>query len=196
MLRSDISLYFIRHGQTDWNAEFRLQGQRDIPLNDSGRSQAVRNGRKLGEIITKPDHYDFVASPLSRASETMEIVRQEMGLPWRDFRTDPILKEINFGAWEGFTMDELSAREPDAVDALSADKWNSIAHGGESYSMLSDRALEWLRSVDRDSIIVSHGAFSRCVRGHILGLEQNIIIDLDVPQNSFFSIRQGRIDWY
>lgn len=196
MLRPDVSLYFIRHGQTDWNAELRLQGQRDIPLNDTGRGQAARNGRKLGETITKPDQYEFVASPLSRASETMEIIRQEMGLPPQGFRTDSILKEINFGAWEGFTMDELSAKAPDAVEARSADMWNSIAHGGESYSMLSERALEWLRSVDRDSVIVSHGAFSRCVRGHILGLEQNEIFDLDVPQTSFFSIRQGQIDWY
>lgn len=196
MLRPDVSLYFIRHGQTDWNAELRLQGQRDIPLNDTGRTQAARNGRKLGHIITQLDLYEFVASPLSRTRETMEIVRRQMDLPPQEFRTDPMLKEINYGDWEGFTMDELNAKKPDAVEARSADKWNSNAHGGESYAMLSDRALEWLRSVSRDSVIVSHGAFSRCVRGHILGLEQNEIIDLDVPQNSFFSIRQGQIDWY
>ncbi len=196
MLRPDVSLYFIRHGQTDWNAELRLQGQRDIPLNDTGRTQAARNGLKLGDIITQLDLYEFVASPLSRTRETMEIVRRQMDLPPQEFRTDPMLKEINYGDWEGFTMDELNAKKPDAVEARSADKWNSNAHGGESYAMLSDRALEWLRSVSRDSVIVSHGAFSRCVRGHILGLEQNEIIDLDVPQNSFFSIRQGQIDWY
>ena len=189
-------IYFIRHGQTDWNAEHRLQGQRDIPLNDTGRAQAARNGRKLSEILTRPDRYEFVASPLRRPLETMEIVRQEMGLPRQEFRIDPILKEINFGDWEGFTMEELSATAADAVEAWSADKWNSNAHGGESYSMLAARALEWLQSVKRDSVIVSHGAFSRCVRGHILGLAQNEIIDLDVPQNSFFSIRQGKIDWY
>ena len=196
MLRPDVSLYFIRHGQTDWNAELRLQGQRDIPINETGRAQAARNGRKLSETITQPDHYDFVASPLSRTRETMEILRQEMRLPPQGFRTDPILKEMNYGTWEGFTMNELSAKAPDAVEARSADKWNSNAHDGESYSMLSDRALKWLQSVDRDSVIVSHGAFSRCVRGHILRLEQNEILDLDVPQNSFFSIRQGQIDWY
>jgi len=196
MLRPDVSLYFIRHGQTDWNAALRLQGQRDIPLNDTGRGQAARNGRTLKEILTQPDLYEFVSSPLSRTRETMEIVRKQMDLPPLEFRTDPILKEINYGDWEGSTMEELSAKSPDAVSARSADKWNSNAHGGESYSMLSARALKWLQSVDRDSVIVSHGAFSRCVRGHILGLEKNDIVDLDVPQNSFFSIRQGQIDWY
>jgi probable phosphoglycerate mutase len=196
MLKSDISLYFIRHGQTDWNAERRYQGQRDISLNDTGRGQAARNGRKLGEIIEQLNQYEFVSSPLLRTRQTMEIVRQEMGLSPQDYRTDPILKEINYGSWEGFTMDELSEKIPEALEARSADKWGSNVYDGESYSMLSDRTLEWLRSVSRDSVIVSHGAFSRCVRGHILGLEQNEIFDLEVPQNSFFSIRQGQIDWY
>ncbi len=196
MLRSDVSLYFIRHGQTEWNAEGRYQGQRDIPLNDTGRGQAARNGRKLGEIITELDHYEFVSSPLLRTRQTMEIVRHEMGLPPQSYRTDPILKEINYGKWEGFTMDELSEKTPDDVEARDADKWGSNVYEGESYAMLSDRTLEWLKSVSRDSVIVSHGAFSRCVRGHILGLKQNEIIDLDVPQDSFFSIRQGQIDWY
>ena len=88
-------------------------------------------------------------------------------------------------------MEELNATAADAVKARSADKWNSNAHCGESYSMLSARALEWLGSVTRDSVIVSHGAFSRCVRGHILKLGQNETIDLDVPQDSFFSIRNA-----
>ncbi len=189
-------IYFIRHGQTDWNAELRLQGQRDIPLNDTGRSQAARNGRRLGEVISDPARFEFVASPLSRTRETMEIVRREMGLEVQDFRMDPILKEINYGDWEGFTMAELEAKDPNAVKTRSADKWNSNVHGGESYAMLSRRARDWLESVDRDSVIVSHGAFSRCLRGHILGLGRNDTIDLDVPQDRFFSIERGRIDWH
>ncbi|MDA7948423.1 MAG: histidine phosphatase family protein [Hyphomicrobiaceae bacterium] len=189
-------IYFIRHGQTDWNAERRLQGQRDIPLNDTGRSQAARNGLRLREIITQPADFEFVASPLSRTRETMEIVRREMGLGVENFRTDPALKEINYGNWEGFTMAELEATDPDAVKMRAADKWNSNVHGGESYAMLSERARNWFQSVDRDSVIVSHGAFSRCLRGHILGLEQREIINLEVPQDRFFSIRQGQIDWH
>ena len=189
-------IYFIRHGQTDWNAQRRLQGQRDIPLNDTGREQAARNGRRLGEVISEPAEFEFVASPLSRTRETMEIVRREMGLDVQGFRMDPILKEINYGDWEGFTMSELEASDPGAVKTRSADKWNSNVYGGESYAMLSKRAQDWLRSVDRDSVIVSHGAFSRCLRGHILGLEENDTIDLDVPQDRFFSIGKGRIDWH
>ena len=59
-------VYFVRHGQTDWNAEHRLQGQADVPLNALGRAQAERNGRRLAELIADPTGFDFVASPLYR----------------------------------------------------------------------------------------------------------------------------------
>lgn len=188
-------VYFIRHGQTDWNAEQRYQGQRDIPLNDTGRQQAARNGRKLGETITHPDKFEFVASPLSRTTETMEIVRREMGLPPQDFHKDPVLKEINYGDWEGSTLAELTVNTPDVVKARMADKWHSNVYRGESYAMLSERAAKWFDSVERDSVIVSHGAFSRCLRGHILKLGEDEIIDLEVPQDKVLVIENGSIHW-
>jgi probable phosphoglycerate mutase len=196
MLPPGLSIYFIRHGQTDWNAELRMQGQLDIPLNDTGRAQAARHGRVLHELIADPDQYDFIASPLARASETMEIVRREMGLPPNSFRTNPLLKEIHYGGWEGSTWDELRARDPEAIAARFTDPWNTVAPGGESFAMLSERVLTWLQSVDRDTIVAAHGAFSRCLRGHILGLSHEEIFDLEVPQDRFFSIRQGQIDWH
>ena len=81
MLAPGVTLYFIRHGETDWNAVQRYQGQTDIPLNDKGRAQAARNGRTLiSRLGPAAATLDYVASPLSRASETMAIVRREMGL--------------------------------------------------------------------------------------------------------------------
>ena len=101
-------IYMIRHGQTAWNAEGRLQGQKDIPLNDTGRSQAAGNGHALKGILgdTVSD-FDFVASPLGRTRETMEILRRAMGLPPLAYRTDPRLVEVSFGDWEGHTLAEL-----------------------------------------------------------------------------------------
>ena len=69
------TIYFIRHGETDWNAEARLQGQRDVPLNDLGRVQAEEAGRRLRELVGRPEDLDYVASPLGRARETMERLR-------------------------------------------------------------------------------------------------------------------------
>ena len=60
-------IYYIRHGQTDWNAEQRFQGQKDIPLNNTGREQARHNGKTLSGLLGKADGYEFISSPLSRA---------------------------------------------------------------------------------------------------------------------------------
>src|ERR1700730_17081630 len=92
-------LVFIRHGETDWNAEGRLQGQRDIPLNDTGRAQARRNGTAIKAAMPEAVGFDFVASPLSRSRETMEIVRTAMGLAPESYATDDRLKELTVGAW-------------------------------------------------------------------------------------------------
>ena len=96
------SLYFVRHGQTDWNAETRFQGTRDIPLNDIGRGQASRNGKALKDIVD-PSKVNFIASPLMRTRETMEIIRAEMELEPQAYQTDDRLKELSFGDWEGRT---------------------------------------------------------------------------------------------
>ena len=105
-------VYFVRHGQTDWNAEHRLQGQADIDLNALGRAQADRNGRKLRELIADPQAFDFVASPLRRTRETMELVARRDGTCRReDYRTDPRLVEVHFGDWQGHTFAELDAHD-------------------------------------------------------------------------------------
>ena len=76
-----MSLYLVRHGQTDWNAEARFQGQMDIDLNDLGREQARQNGIKLGRLLgSEISRFDFVASPMSRTRETMEVARAAVGL--------------------------------------------------------------------------------------------------------------------
>ena len=80
VLKPGITLYLIRHGETDWNKAQRYQGQRDIPLNDTGRAQAARNGAVLRRYLPDIETYDFVSSPLSRAIETMELLRGAMGL--------------------------------------------------------------------------------------------------------------------
>ncbi len=118
-------LIFIRHGQTDWNAESRMQGQKDIPLNANGESQATNNGALLKGYLEKegidPDTLDFVSSPLGRTRATMERVRAEMGLVPDTYRLEDQLKEITFGKWEGFTLEELAVNYPFLVEQRRAD---------------------------------------------------------------------------
>ena len=105
-------IYFVRHGQTDYNASKRIQGELEIPINAKGREQARRNGGLLAELIGDKGRFDFVASPFLRARQTMEIVRDAMGLPAQGYRTDDRLKEISFGEWAGLTWPEIEAPGP------------------------------------------------------------------------------------
>jgi probable phosphoglycerate mutase len=184
-------LIFIRHGETDWNAEGRLQGQRDIPLNDKGRRQARRNGVALADVFADAVSFDFVASPLGRARETMEIVRASLGLDPTSYRLDDRLKEISYGAWEGFTGEELAIHDPAGVAARDAGKWEFMPPGGESYRRVSDRVALWLAAVDRPTLVVAHGGVGRVLRARLLGVDPFESLSGIFPQDSVFHWRDG-----
>jgi broad specificity phosphatase PhoE len=160
-------LYFVRHGETDWNRERRLQGQHDIPLNPLGRSQAQRCGTLLRELLGKDGvgvaDYDYVSSPLGRARETMEIMRGVMGLDPSAYRTDARLMEMSFGRWEGFTYAELQTREAAALEARERDKWGFVLPGGESYAQLEKRVRVWYESIARATVASAHGGVCRAL---------------------------------
>ncbi|MFM9845661.1 MAG: histidine phosphatase family protein [Hyphomicrobiaceae bacterium] len=195
MLKDGVTLYFVRHGETDWNAIRRYQGQTDTPLNDKGRGQAARNGRMLRELLSGQTDLDFVASPLQRASETMSIIRREMGLVPDDFRREDRLKEINFGHWEGRIWDVLADEDPVAFKARTADPFNWCPIDGESYADLARRVETWLTTLQRDTVAVSHGGVSRVVRGHVLALDGAAIPLLEVPQDKVLVLRAGAQEW-
>src|SRR5690606_8874474 len=149
------------------------------PLNARGRLQAERNGRVLIERMPEAAGFDFVASPLERTRQTMEIARGAMGLDPSAYRLDPILKEITFGDWEGYTGPELEVRWPDQVLAREGDKWGFVPPLGESYEMLSRRIGGWLAGLERDTVVVSHGGVCRVLRGLLLGLGRDTTPNLD-----------------
>ena len=168
-LASGVTLYFIRHGETDWNVAQRYQGQSDIPLNDTGRGQAARNGRALFEQLKqRARSFDYVASPLSRTVETMQIMRHGLGLASDDFRRDARLMEHHFGHWEGQLWSELPSTDPEGFAARKADTWNWVPRGGESYAMLQTRVEQWLAEVTRDTVTVSHGNVGRLDRKSVV----------------------------
>jgi broad specificity phosphatase PhoE len=188
-------IYFLRHGQTDWNVQRRLQGHHDVPLNAVGRSQALRNGGVLAEMLSGESRFDFVSSPLLRARQTMEIVREAMGLPENGYRTDDRLQEIFFGAWGGLTMMEAQERDPDLYARRSADIWNVAPPEGEAFRDFYARVMDWLSEVKDDSIVVAHGGVSRCLRGHFLKLSPEEMMTLDVPQDKVLMIDGETLTW-
>lgn len=189
------TIYFIRHGETDWNKIGRLQGQTEIPINARGREQALRNGRLLAELAEEIEGCAFVASPLLRTCETMEIVLGALGRPADAFTTDERLKEINFGRWEGSSWKELKAADRIAYDARYKDPWNVAAPGGESYAELSARTSDWLQSLSRPTVVVSHGGISRCLRGLVLALPPTEVPHLPVPQDRIMLVDDGAVEW-
>lgn len=196
MLRAGVTLYFVRHGETDWNAALRYQGQTDIPLNEKGRRQAERNGAALARLLGgRATSLDYVASPLSRASETMRIVRRELGLEPDAFRRDDRLKEQHYGHWEGKLWSELPELDPEGFAAHNLDKWGWRPRGGESYAMLSDRISGWLASMETDAVVAAHGAVSRVLRGLVLGLDGPSVTSLEIPQDKIMVLKTGEMTW-
>ena len=164
-------IYFARHGQTDWNAERRLQGQHDIPLNSLGRIQAAQCGSILRGMFARDGiraaDLDYVSSPLGRARETMELMRGGLDLAPRDYRTDARLLEMSFGRWEGHTFAELKEREAAALAEREKNKWGFVLPDGESYEQLVVRVRDWYESVERDTVVAAHGGVCRALIAHL-----------------------------
>lgn len=194
-MKEGVTLYCVRHGQTDWNAQSRYQGQMDVPLNESGRQQAKRNGQVLRGLLPDIAQAHYVSSPLWRARETMQIVRQELSLDPDTFAIDDRLKEVHYGAWEGQLLETLVETEADGIAARKADPYNFRPPQGESYADLQERMRGWLDTVDVDTVVTTHGGISRTLRSYLLDLDPDRILDLDVPQDRVLVIRFGEMHW-
>ena len=195
-------IYAVRHGQTDWNAEARLQGQRDIPINATGRGQAAGNGDTLARLVGRGgagwSGFDFVASPLGRTRETMEIVRGRLDLDPKGYRTDPRLRELSFGDWEGFTFAEMEAASGrDIAGARERDKWNHRppGQGGESYADLATRIAKWLGEVRGPTLAVIHGGVVRTLFHLVGGLSEDEAAHAPDPQDRVLRIEGRSIEW-
>jgi probable phosphoglycerate mutase len=194
-MRPGITIYFIRHGETDWNAEARYQGQHDIPLNDKGKAQARRNGEALKAALPDPTAFHYVSSPLIRTRETMAIVRDALGLSMDGVAFDDRLREMSYGHWEGQLAADLPTTDPEGVAARAADWWAWRPRGGESYEDLSIRIRSWLDTVDRDTIVASHGGVSRALRGLVVPVDRSEVPTLAVPQDRIIVLRRGSAEW-
>jgi broad specificity phosphatase PhoE len=155
------TLYLIRHGETDWNAEGRLQGGRDVPLNDYGRVQAGDAAAKLRELEPLAEDLDYLCSPMSRARETMEILRRTLGMHGSYYKVDERLRELTFGEWEGKTWREVRKGDPDRARMREKGKWSYVPPDGESYQMLLERVMPVFSGLRRPTAVVSHGGVMR-----------------------------------
>ena len=194
------TVYYIRHGETDWNVAGRLQGRHDVPLNARGRTQAVQSGDILRDLLARdgrsPAELDYASSPLGRARETMELLRPPLGLPPGGYRVEPQLAEIAFGEWEGFTIAQLHTRDPQRIAQREQDKWHFVPPGGESYKQVSGRIRDWYESLSRDTVAVAHGGTARGLIAH-LGIAKPAAAPLiDIEQGVVYVFQADQIMRY
>ena len=193
-------IYYIRHGETSWNADGRLQGTQDTALNEFGRRQAVRSGQILADLLTRDGRdktqISYLSSPLLRARTTMELMRGAMNLSPEDYATDDRLREIGYGQWEGSTLAEMQAADPVFFAQRLADKWRVAPVGGETYEAVQRRMRDWYDSVRSDMVVVAHGGTARALMVS-LGFETlESASDLPIAQGAVYVFGDGRVKKY
>ncbi|HEX4408974.1 MAG TPA: histidine phosphatase family protein [Xanthobacteraceae bacterium] len=193
-------LYYVRHGETDFNVEARLQGRSDIPLNPHGRQQAANSGALLRDLFAR-DHKDpadlaYVASPLKRARETMEILRGTLGLDPNTYAIDDRLVEISYGDWEGFTLPEIDARTPGVMAQRERDKWGFAPPGGESYRELTQRISAWYAALTRDTVAAAHGGGVRALMTLINAMPPEEATRAPIAQGGVYVFADGKMTLY
>lgn len=200
MASSGPTVFYIRHGETDWNVAGRLQGRRDIALNTRGREQARHCGAVLHDLLARdgrdPGTLDYLCSPLGRARETMELARGVMGLAPESYTVDDGLSEISFGDWEGFTIAQLHERDPAGIAQREHDKFHFLPPGGESYQMVMARMARWYQTLTRDAVAVAHGGTARGLMAH-LGIARPAAAPLiDIVQGVVYVFQGDKLTRY
>ena len=185
-----ITLYVVRHGQTEFNAERRIAGQRDSRLTALGRKQAASNGRVLKELIGDLSPVEFIASPLHRACTTMELLLETAGLPLTAYHTDHRLMERDYGDWNGRQIDDLNETD-DQERRRHKDWWQFRPPGGETAEEVYARVAAFAASLTRDTVCVSHSGASIMLRGLAMGLTPDKIRRLRQPNHGVVRLSGG-----
>jgi probable phosphoglycerate mutase len=194
------TIYYMRHGETDWNVEGRLQGGIDTPLNALGLTQAAHAGRVLADLFARGDvdaaNLVFVASPLQRARRTMDLVRAELKLPPGGYALDDRLREIGYGHWEGSTLAQARVSHPELYASRERDKWGALPPGGESYASVQLRMRDWYDSLQTDTVAVAHGGTARALMV-ALGIETPArVSDLYIEQGVVYVFGDSGVTKY
>lgn len=185
-------IFLVRHGQTIWNVEGRFQGALDSPLTATGIAQAEAIGRRLAGLLADGPPVAMRVSPLGRTRQTAALLGGFHAYSETTF--DPRLREVTLGEWEGLTLDEMDAGWPTCFDGTTQDDWYFSAPGGETYEAAVARAREWLAEAEGPVVAVSHGLFSRLMRGAYLGLPREEALALPVPQDVIWHLREGSVE--
>lgn len=182
-------IYIARHGETEFNRLDRLQGRSDSPLTEKGRAQARRVGETVARLSAGAPWIVW-SSPQGRAADTARILCEAAGLSG-DVRVDERLAEIGGGGFEGLTRAEVAARTGGSMRGILLLR----APDCEPLAVVQARVRDWLDEVRRGPpavhLAVSHGGTGRVLRGLWMGLDQDAMEVLPVPQDALFRLTEG-----
>lgn len=185
-------IYLVRHGETEFNRERRLQGHVDSPLTELGRRQAEAAAVRLAGLIGSARGWRIVASPLGRAQRTAEILARRLGV--ERIESEARLMEVSWGDWDGRLRAEVAAAFP---DTFGRSNWAFDAPTAETYDEMRARLAGWLADLPpeggRRIIAVSHGVTGRVLRGLYAGAALEAVMAHDAPQDAVFRLCGGEV---
>lgn len=176
-------VWLLRHGETVWNAEKRIQGQLESELTPRGIAQAHQQADLMRPILA--DAPPCFVSPLGRAQQTAQIA-----LGGKPFQTDPRLAEVHAGDWQGLLRDEVLADHPALAQATALDVFLS-APGGERFDGFRARIVAFLNDLITPSVVVAHGLLGQVLRGLICGFDRAQMGALPNGQGCVYVLENG-----
>ncbi|ARC17398.1 histidine phosphatase family protein [Vibrio parahaemolyticus] len=184
-------IFVLRHGETEFNADKKLQGHCNSSLTSKGSDQARRVGTTLKQYVENR-LFRVYSSTLGRALQTSQIVCEELNYSYENLNKEPRLKEFSLGEWEQRTIPSLEQEIP---NLLAQNDWYLQAPNCETYESVRERLSSWLSDVahDEDIVVVSHGLTGIVLRGLLLGMDYTQVWQQDLPQDAFFIIEDSRI---
>lgn len=189
-------IYLLRHGQTEFNLERRIQGRMDSPLTSLGRDQSRAMGRALKQQMGGADGFEVVCSPQPRAHDSARLVCEAAGLA-QPIITDARLQEVGCGSWEKHHFASICARDQMVEEEpcfLSA--WAHHCLDGEGLEPAVERLWGWLRwAGNRDLVVIGHGVSGSILRALYSGENRDSMLQYHSSrQNVFHRVERGWVE--
>lgn len=191
-------IILIRHGQTEWNREGRIQGHGDARLTDLGQAQARAYGRLLADRFSPLAPFTLYRSPAGRCAQTTALACEAASLDAAAFTIDERLKEKGYGRWEGMTRPEIAAAgDTEELTEMDADPWDHRPPGGgETLTEVMARARDWMNGLDKTApvIVICHGGTGRSLIRSYLDLPPDETLAIQMRQDVVFHLSARGLD--
>ncbi|PST18404.1 histidine phosphatase family protein [Mesorhizobium plurifarium] len=186
-------ILLIRHAETQWNQEGRLQGRGDTPLTLNGVRQSLAVATALQQHVIRHRPVRYWVSPLGRARQTASLLSDCWAIPFHSFVEEPALAERAYGEWEGKTLAEVEAERPTEFGEHERDRWGYRPPRGESKADVGARIETWLRSIDPSArhVVVTHSGCFRAIRGICTNATRRQMDAYREPQTTAYFLAEG-----